>query len=92
MAHHVKENEGTTRFLMRAQFLRGNVQPLASSGITGAPTACTVRHFPTIFTFILKDFATSRPSQPGADWAWVTKDEVSEFLGPDIQELVSKAF
>ena len=36
-AHHVSPGDGTTRFLMRAQFLGGTVQPLASSGITGAP-------------------------------------------------------
>jgi hypothetical protein len=35
-AHHVTPGDGTTRFLMRAQFLGGTVQPVAASGITGA--------------------------------------------------------
>jgi hypothetical protein len=32
------------------------------------------------------------PHLAHADWAWVTKDEVSDFLGPDMQALVAKAF
>lgn len=32
------------------------------------------------------------PHLAHADWAWVTKDEVPDFLGPDMEALVAKAF
>ena len=31
----------------------------------------------------------ARPHCSSADWAWVTKDEVSKFLGPEMQDLVA---
>ena len=70
-----------TVFFMRASYLGGSPRPTSSGVFTGRALACARRTCSCGLTRALML----------ADWAWVTKGELTEYVGKDVQALVQQA-
>ena len=72
-----------TVFFMRASYLGGSPRPSSSGAFTGAPLPCYC--LPAGRRLCMRSRARC------TDWAWVTKGELTEYVGKDVHALLAQA-
>lgn len=89
-AAHAADGAGSTIFFVRASFLGGEVAP--APGVTGAPASPSLPNVSSLSLQSRVGCAVSRAAAWRPDWAWVTRDEVPEYVsGEEVQAQLAKA-
>jgi hypothetical protein len=86
-AHHALS--GSTLFFLRASYLGGSLQLPEQSGITGAsPAARWLRAVHAVWRKPCHQLTRCRVLP---DWAWVTKAELPQYVGKELQATLEQA-